>query len=242
MVRNSPKLVIIFLVGLYSSASFSNVNKDLVVSLSVGPGWVKAGQTQTIQLTSDTQKTYFAHKSSQALVNGALFFGLQKPISCSIQSQIGIDFGITGNANLSGDIWDDADPAFDNYTYQYQVRHRHIAIKGKLIDQSFDVHPWISAAAGVGFNYSHSFINTPKIFEAVAMPNFSSKMVSAFTYSVGIGLQRTLSKHLQVGIGYEFADWGKSNLGSSEGQTTGQSLSLPHQYIQSLLLNVTYGA
>ena len=42
-------------------------------------------------------------------------------------------FVVTGAAKLSGDIWDDADPQFDNYTYQYQIKHSHFALKGKLL-------------------------------------------------------------------------------------------------------------
>ena len=150
---------------------------------------------------------------------------------------------MTGDATLSGDIWDDADPIFDNYTYQYKVNHTHVALKGKLLgDWDWPLMPWVSGSIGIGFNRAYDFNNTPTIYEAIPNSNFSSYTTTAFTYTVGIGFQRKLTKNWQMGVGYEFADWGKNQLGTADGQTTGDVLSLSHLYTNSLLLNLTYTA
>ena len=149
----------------------------------------------------------------------------------------------TGNTTFSGNIWDDANPSFNNYNYAYNLNHKHIAVKGKLLGQlglpCFN-QPYISASLGVGFNTSHHFTSTPTIVEALPTPNFSSNTTTSFTYTLGIGIQGEITKNWQVGVGYEFADWGQSQLGRAPGQTMGQGLSLSHLYTNGLMLNLTY--
>ncbi|MGL6035737.1 MAG: porin family protein, partial [Legionella sp.] len=59
-------------------------------------------------------------------------------------------------------------------------------------------------------------------------------------YTVGAGLQKSLNDNWQVGVGYEFADWGKSQLASAPEQTLNSGLGLNHLYTNGVLLNVTY--
>ena len=178
---------------------------------------------------------------THALLDGEVFLGIQKNLRDKLEGQIGLAVATTANAGLSGDIWDDADPQFNNYTYSYQVRHTHIALKGKLLaDRGYVLTPWISGSVGVGFNQAHDFSNTPSISQAVAMPNFSSNTQTSFTYTVGAGVQKALNQHWQLGVGYEFADWGRSQLGRASGQTVNNGLSLSHLYTNGFLFNLTY--
>ena len=212
-----------------------------VATLSLGPVWENAGNTQTFYLAPNIEKTYAANHASHALMDGEIFLGIQKPIREKLDAQIGIAFTTTGNASLSGTIWDDADSLFNNYTYSYQVRHTHVAIKGKLLaDRGYFVTPWVSGSLGVGFNQAHDYSNTPSISEAVVMSNFASDTTTAFTYTLGAGVQRHLSQHWQAGVGYEFADWGRSQLNRASGQTLSSGLSLSHLYTNGLLFNLTY--
>lgn len=100
--------------------------------------------------------------------------------------------------------------------------------------------PWVSASLGVGFNDAHDFQNTPLISEAVTMPNFASNTKTSFSYTLGVGIQKTLSPHWQVGMGYEFADWGQSQLNRASSQTLNSGLSLNHLYTNGVLFNLTY--
>jgi len=184
-----------------------------VATLSLGPVWENAGNTQTFYLAPNIEKTYAANQSSHALVDGEVFLGIQKPLREKLDAQIGLAVATTGNASLSGQIWDDAQAQFNNYTYHYQARHTHVALKGKLLsDRDYVVTPWVSGSLGVGFNQAHDYSNTPTTSEAVVMPNFASNTTTAFTYTLGAGVQRHLNQHWQAGVGFEFADWGKSQL------------------------------
>ena len=221
--------------------AFAFLKSSYVVSLSAGPGWESAGQNQTFYLTPDIIKTYDANHSTYTFANGELFLGVKDALPRQMEGQFGLALVATGAAKLSGDIWDDADPLFNNYNYQYKLNRTALALKAKLLGQwSLPVIPWISAAAGVGFNHAYGYTSTPTIPEAVGLPNFASHTVTAFTYAIGVGVQKSLDPHWQVGVGYEFSDWGKSQLSEATGQTSGSGLSLNHLYTSSVLVNLTY--
>lgn len=212
-----------------------------VGTISAGPIWESGGKTQTFYLTPDIEKTYAANTSTHTLFDGEVFVGLQKGLFHTIQAQLGLAFAATSDANLSGIILDDADPQFDNYIYAYKIQHTHIAAKGKLLaDMGYWFTPWVSASIGVGFNHAYSFDNTPTSYEAIINTNFATHTATAFTYTVGTGVQKALNSHWQVGVGYEFSDWGKSRLGRAEGQTLNSGLSLNHLYTNGVLFNLTY--
>ena len=214
-----------------------------VGTLSAGPVWEHGGSTHTFYLAPTIQKAYVANQSTHALFDGEVFLGLQKSLSQTVQGQLGLAVGATGNAALSGVIWDDALPKFKNHAYQYTIQHTHVAVKGKLLaDAGFWLIPWISGSLGIGFNNAHSYTNAPIVLPAIANPDFALHTQTAFTYTVGAGVQKALNSHWQVGVGYEFADWGKSELGRAFGQTMNSGLKVNHLYTNGALFNLTYVA
>jgi opacity protein-like surface antigen len=181
------------------------------------------------------------NQSTRTLFNGEAFLGLHKSLTQIIQGQIGMAFGFTTPVSLTDDIWDGVDPEFNNYIAHYKIQHTHIALKGKLLmDAGYWITPWISGSLGLGFNNSYGFHNTPTIFEALPISDFSSHTHTAFTYTVGAGLQKALNEHWQIGVGYEFADWGKSHFGRAAEQTQNNGLGLNHLYTNGVLLNLTF--
>jgi opacity protein-like surface antigen len=244
--------IIIFLGLLLSSSVFGETvsmtasNTDLLIGLSIGSTWVSGNKTQTINLEPDVVKTYTASQTNNVIPSFELFVGGQKPIVTTqlmpytFLGQLGLSVAEAGNANLTGDIWEDADPNFDNFNYKYKVNHVHVGVKGRLMgDCGHFVEPYISGSIGVGFNRAYGFTITPKISEEVAAPAFASNTTTAFSYTLGIGLQKTF-KNLQVAIGYEFSDWGRSSLSLAAGQTTIQTPKLNHLYAQTLQLSLFY--
>lgn len=214
-----------------------------IVTLSAGPIWENGGQTQTFYVAPFIQKTYTANKLTNTLFDGELFLGIERPLRSNLQGQLGLAVAATSNANLSGDIWDDADPRFNNFTYVYKIQHTHLALKGKLLnDWRYKLKPYVSGSLGVGFNEAYNFNITPTIFAAIPAPNFASKTNIAFTYTLGLGLQRAINTHWRASAGYEFADWGKSQLGVATGQTLSDRFSLNHLYTNGLQLSLSYCA
>ncbi len=212
-----------------------------VGTFSIGPVWADGGKTQTFLLAPEIEKTYLAQKKNRTLVNGEIFVGMQKPISQLLQGQLGLAVAATSDARLGGEIWDDADPEFNNHVYRYKIQHTYIAAKGKLLaDRGYWLIPWISGSIGVGFNDAHSYHNRPLIRAALPNPNFKDKTKTSFSYTLGAGVQKSLNTHWQVGVGYEFTDWGKSELNRAFGQIYGRGLALNHFYTNGLLFNLSY--
>ncbi|MCL9683985.1 outer membrane protein [Legionella maioricensis] len=212
-----------------------------VITLSAGPAWTDSGDTPTFFLAPEIEKTYNAAQNTSTLFDGEVFLGVQHSLNAVISGQIGLAVAATTSTTINGEIWDDADPQFNNLVYSYKINHAHVAVKGKLLaDMGYMAIPYVSGSVGVGFNRAHNFNNTPIIFEALPNPNFASNTETAFSYTVGIGLQKAITPNWQVGAGYEFADWGKSQLGLALGQTLGNGLAQDHVYTNALMFNVTY--
>lgn len=212
-----------------------------VATLSVGPAWQSAGRTQTFFLTPEIEKTYTNNKHKRTLVSGELFLGWRHLLGNGFTGEGGLAFMAAANARLSGEIWDDADPVFNNFIYSYRINHTHVALKGKLLaTQGYFLTPYISGSIGVGFNRASNFSNTPTIFEALPNPDFASKTKTALSYTLGIGVQHAISEQWHAGIGYEFANWGKTELGRAVGQTLGTGPTLNHLYTNGLMFSLSY--
>lgn len=216
-------------------------SSSLVIALSSGPVWTNGGRTQTIYSQPEVVRTYAANNQTPVVAEGEVFAGTMRSLNNIFEGQFGVALATTSKARLAGNIWDDADPQFDNFIYNYKISHTHVTLKGKILkDMGHNFKPYISGSLGVGINRSSHFNNTPTIFEAVPIANFSYNTSTAFTYNLGIGLQRELTQHWQVGVGYEFADWGRTSLDRAPDQTLGNGLSLTHLYTNGLLFNLTY--
>jgi opacity protein-like surface antigen len=213
-----------------------------VLSFSIGPAWSNNGKTQTFYLQQDIQKTYSATFHSNILPYGALFLGAQKQIQPSIFAQFGIEVAGGGEAKLRGDIYEDADPAFNNYRYTYGVTELRVALKTKLLVDIdyYGTMPYLTGAVGLGVNKSSGFAITSKIYEEVPAPDFASNTTKVLTFAFGIGLQESLTDNLKASIGYEFADWGKSQLTRASGQTQNDGLIINNLYINSVLISLSY--
>lgn len=218
------------------------LSADKVIAFSGGPAWYQAGNTQTIQLQPNFTNTYAATIPQQVLANGELFFGLQRTFARLGFGQLGLAIAGSSDARLQGYIWETADPLFDNFSYHYKISHAHLALKTKWLFNHWSpsVLPYFSASLGVAQNKAHHFYMTPLIFEALPTPNFQNHQETALSYTLGIGVHKTVNSQIQLGVGYEFGDWGHSSLNRAPGQTLNHGLSLNHLYTQQLQFTVNY--
>ncbi len=215
---------------------------NFVGTLSLGAGWNTSTQQQTLTLQPNVLQT-FVTQAGHSFFNSQLFLAHQQTLRDGLWGQIGLDIGVTNPINVHGTIWDDANSANDNYTYSYQLQHTHFNVKGKLLLNPYvnsQTLPWISAGLGVALNEASGYQDTPLSTEAVVNPYFSNANVAAFNFTVGAGLQRIVAQHWQVGIGYEFADWGSYHLGPIPLQTLSNGLSGANFYTSNVLASATY--
>ena len=249
VVKTNYKLALLGVLSAFVSgqiiaatSAFSQMS-PYIITLSAGPTWENAGESQTLFLSPFIQKTYTSNKLTNTLFDGEVFLGIERALASHFQGQLGLAVAATSNANLFGAVWDDANPLFDNFNDTYNIQHTHIAAKAKVLgDMGYLLKPYVSGSLGVGFNQARNFSAIPTIFAAVPTPNFSSNTTTAFTYTVGLGLERALNTNWRVSAGYEFADWGKSQLGVAPSQTLGGGLSLNHLYTNGMLFGLSYCA
>jgi opacity protein-like surface antigen len=248
MFMSSPKILFFILIsgGLLSQAfAAENPSNDSswLVSVSAGALWVQAGESQTFYLTPEIEKTYDADQSTHALPSGEVFIGVQKPLASQWLGQLGLAVTANDNAGLEGVIWDDANPEFNNHRYDYQIQTTRVALKGKfLFDRGSALTPWVSLSVGAAFNRAHDYTNTPLIHEALPNNNFADQTTAAFSYSVGAGLQKSIGSHWLLAIGYEFSDWGQSELGRASDQSLNSGLTADHLYTNGLLFSLIFNS
>lgn len=212
-----------------------------VISLNIGPAWSGNGTTQTILLQPTIQNTYSTTNPNHLLASGELVLGMQKQLNATFYSQFGIALAAAGRAKFTGDVWENANPNLNDYTYKYNVTHGHVAVKGKLLaDVGYGVRPYVSASIGIGVNKASDFSMSPKIYKEVIPPAFESHSTMTTPYTLGIGVQEVVNDNLQAGFGYEFVDWGKSELGRAPGQSLNTGLIENHIYTNVLLVTLTY--
>ena len=212
-----------------------------LATVSLGPAWSAPGATQTIYLQPELPETFAKNATLEVFGDGEIFLGLQHALAHHLQAQLGLALAGTTAIALNGDIWQDADLNFNNLSYQYKISHAHVAVKAKLLTELFQrVQPYISGSLGGGFNQAYQYSSTPKRFEVLPEPAFASQTTTAFTYTVGAGLQRALNNHWFIGLGYEFADWGKTALAAATGQLSEGGLNLNHVYTNELQFSLSF--
>ena len=218
----------------------SNINN--IVALTAGPAWYQAGKTQSIRLQPNFENTYSAHQSTQTLVSSELFLGLGRDFQDKGFGEIGIALAVTNSAQLQGRIWETGDPQFDNYDYQYRIKHQHAAAKAKWLCSNWTkfFFPYLTASIGVAQNTAYHFTQTPLLYEALPIAGFQNRTLTALTYALGAGIDKQLNTHWHAGVGYQVNSWGKSALGRTPTQTTSSGLQLSNLYTQQLEFTLSY--
>lgn len=213
-----------------------------IVAFNLGPQWDKPGETRQFSLEPDIVKTYYASPTTQTLMGTEFFIGGQHTLNSFSSLQLGIATAITSVTSLHGEIWEDADPEFNNYWYDYQLAPFRTTLHGRWLFTSFSnrLTPYIDGGIGVSLNRAYNYQITSRIFEEVASPLYTSNVNVSLAYNIGVGIQHAINEHAQIGLGYEFSDWGQSSLGRAKSQDINAPLSLAHLYMNQLMVSLTY--
>lgn len=222
--------------------TFQDSFSSWVLTVDGGPAWENAGQTQTFFLVPNVQNTYTADNTTHQLNTGELFFGLHRTLASQWRGELGLSVAALTSANIQGGIWQDANPEFNNFAYSWKTNNTRLSVKGKLLKDTMFYHlsPYVSLNLGASFNHAGHYESTALIEQVIPDPSFSSHTTTAFSYAVGVGVQRAWNEHMQMGIGYEFVDWGKSALAKAPGQTLGVGPYISHLYTNGLIFSISY--
>lgn len=215
------------------------IQRSSIVTLSGGVAWSTVGQNQYLYPAPLPDYEYYASNSGTSTMGSAeIFFGLQRVIYPNIIGQLGLGIAGVSDAEVTGYTTVNGYP--DAFAYSYKVNHGRVELKGKLIGYTIQpVQPYVSASLGVAFNTSHDYRPTllsPFVYDPLW---YESNATVAFPYSFGIGVQAMINPNWQVGLGYQFADLGKSYL-SGDGIYLDKGLRLTHFYTNEALVSISY--
>lgn len=227
-------------------------NYTKVISVSGGVAFTSAGKTQNLYLvkTENTpeqrqisvRNTYQADEKNSTLGTGEVFLALQWPFNEYLLTQLGVAFGGAGEVDLQGKIASNGVPTGSRY--EYKVSHGMVGARGKLITAATYayVQPYITGLIGAGFNHVHGYHTIPQVDTELAPLWFEDNTNSfVFTYALGAGAQKMINPNWNVGLGYEFTAWGKSDLGdAASSMWTGSGPRLSNIYTHSILFAITY--
>lgn len=226
--------------------TFMSEKRQKVITISAGPAWSNTPATQqNIYPSVDIVNTYVSGNTTSTLINGEIFAGLQsKLVHPNLVGRLGLALAGSSGAEVEGQVWQAGSATFNNLSYTYQITHAHIAAAGKLLwlldtNTEEKYYPYISGSLGLGYNYASQFLLSTRDSSAVPTPLFQSNTVTSFTYTVGAGFEREINETMHAGVGYRFADWGKSALGAAPGQAFGGGLVLKHLYTNQLQVSFT---
>jgi hypothetical protein len=222
VIKRFSKIVssLLLVSNVYAGADFNATPGFIkVVTISGGPAWSQPGENQlyipNVQPASYDYSRYIPKKETQTIGTGEIFFALQRNFP-ALAARLGVAFAGSTPVTLNGTFAVDGMPLT---TYSYRVGHLRVAGKAVLIGcPNYWVNPYVSTSVGAGFNSSTGFsTGTPVYISIIGTPTlvpfgFDSNTTTALSYTVGTGLNFKLNSNWEVGVGYEFASWGKSQL------------------------------
>jgi len=241
MIFFIPGLLAIFCSPILKAANPAPPPYPTFITLNLGPGWPTSTQNEVIELLPNVSNRYISANNTDAFLDGELFVGWQKKMKNQAEAQLGAAYMVTNSAKINGVIWQDNDVLFNNETYVYRIKHSHVALRAKLLSAPKETFQgYLTGSIGVAFNTSYGFNNYPVISTVLPSSNFKDNTQTAFTYTVAAGVQKILNPNWALGMGYQFADWGKSHLNRAPGQTLNTGPSFRNFYTSEAQFNLTY--
>ena len=214
-----------------------------LATLTLGSDFVQSGQSQTLTLLPPFQNHYTSTNSTETVLDGGLFLGVEWTLTSPFSGQLGVaGYGDTA-FTPQGDVWQFASPGFDTLSYTYQVQHSRLMLAGKVLStlpQNQCIHPYVSLELGAAFNRASAYQETSLVPGVLPMSPFSNHRQTSFAYGVGLGVDYSLTPDIRLGMGYQFANLGSASLGLTSAETTTETLSLSNLYTNQLRFQLTY--
>lgn len=243
-------LIIGFLTSPFVIASETSCCKksfSYVAALTGGVVWSPdMGGSADFQ-TGFTRFTYEPEEGNQTQGVYGGFLGGEWRMSPAWDLQLGLGYYQTSTFNTEGTLTQGVSaPSYNAFNYTYDVISRQLLAEGKvLMNWAKRYHPYISVGLGVAFNTAQDYkvdIGPPLTFS----PAYDDHTERSFTYSIGLGMDYDITHYLRFGIGYRFADLGKTELGDGQVGAPGSYVAVPeapsqrHFYSQEILAQLTW--
>lgn len=210
-------------------------------AITVSANFLRASKAQSLTLLPPFTNYYTNHSSSyQSTGSLGLTAGIEGRQLSHLFWQLGASGYFNTQVTTHGQVWQFGLPEFNNFTYRYQVQSSRIVATAKLLSTvKKRVHPYLSGELGASFNRASAYNEVPLLEEAYPMAPFRDHTHSSLAWGVGAGIDADITTMFRLGLGYQFADLGKAQLGVSPAQETQQVLNIPHLYSHQLRFQLT---
>lgn len=221
-----------------TSSFFSE--KQFIATLTGGADFVHIGQARNVSLLPPFSTAY---ESKASYANGgSVGFGLGMEGAQSEMYfwQLGLAGFYHTPVTNTGAVLQFNLPAYNNFIYRYRIQATRAVVTGKLLGTLQPYwHPYVSGEIGAAFNTSSGYHDTPLLEENYPMAPYANNTQTAFTWSVGFGVDAELNNHLRLGVGYQFVDLGKASLGFSSAQETRDHLDITNLFDHQIRAQLT---
>lgn len=227
-----------------------------VVTLFGGTSDVNLGDQQQFIGTDGQTFTYTPSASTTDSDYIGVFLGLVLPFSNqSFSIQTGAEYVGFNHFKTTGQHTVGIEPATSTlYSYQYNTQIQQIlgTIKLFLAPEWFQVvnhhfYPYFSIGLGAAFNEAYDFrLSTSETGSINVAPTYRDRTSTSFSYTLGAGLDASLTQHIRVGVGYRFSDFGKFQFSDGDIAINNVSFLIPFNlstsnlYANQFLARVTY--
>ncbi|MFI4918956.1 MAG: outer membrane protein [Legionellales bacterium] len=217
---------------------------------------VNAGSAHTFVGSDDNLFNYQGQSNSDATVLAGAFLGAEHQLPHpGLFVQTGLEYSYFGNGSTKGANSVGIEPDTSTYYhYSWRVQTQQVLAVAKLFTTSKlpilsqnDLYPYLSLGLGAAFNKAKQFSASPEGSGSFNVtPAFNSNSTSAFSYSLGLGVDTNIDPHLRVGLGYRFSSFGKAALG--DGQVVFNQYKFPvpfsldahHAYANQIIAQLSY--
>lgn len=232
---------LLFFLPHFSQASITLKNVKPLVSLAVGDAIARLPQGQVLNMPNDyTTYSYQTRSSFTEQVTWGIWGGGQFVALNNLE--IGLGYYHPNMFSVNGNVVQGVDPASsDQFKYTYRINSQQLLVEGKFLQNYRDYYPYISLGLGAAFNRAYGYKTSVPLFLTFT-PEFTPHTTTSFSYTLGLGVDKQISPHWRMGLGYRFADYGQVGLGNGLVDETlfTKALSQSHFYIQTVLVQLTY--
>lgn len=224
------------------SPLISHASLHQVISLGIGSDRVNLALTKNIDFMSPFQNTYTSSSSYDTQQVAGLFYGFENAFRDNCAWQLGIGYYQNSAFTSQGNVYQFADPAFNNLRYNFQIISRRVLLEGKLLHTFKTLfHPYLTMGMGESINRAYAYKEDPITSDGVPMSQpFANHTTHSFTYSAGLGIDVDITKNVRIGASYRYLDLGRAGLNPSPLQQGNNRLSYNHLHTNELLMQLTY--
>ncbi len=236
-------------IGIYFSFLLAPLALDatagLVFSGRLGSSWAEVGHDNRVALVKH-EPAPDAFDTTQATSTRLLlgvFIGPEYDLyQETMRWQTGVSYYANPNPyQTEGIRYAYSLPDEGNIRYSYEVFSQRLLFENKYLWEMTDrLFGYLMGGLGVAFNEAKNYQETALNGRTLANGNFEDHTYTAFTYTLGLGLEVAVIDDMRVGLGYQFSDLGKVSLGDFNQGNLGATLMNDHTPTQELVFLLSY--